>query len=532
MKTSIVIALLACAAISRAEETVLYSTSFEQQPAGIIESYQDGAALWKSVGKSEITSKYHKTGKQCLRIFGGEDNSLEVELSGELRGLRGITFAAERWTARQPFAFRIEALVEGRWSEIANLDPLVVVGRGFHSAVGVKVPARPVAALRFRCSAPEDAGVLIDDLKLLAEEPARISKLPEVADEPIRRIVTTEDLFISGTENTHTFRIPAIITAMNGDLIAACDARRASSADLKWVRDIDIVVKRSTDNGETWSDMEIICDYGDGKPASDPSLILDRSSGEIFCFYNYMDQDKSPGEFRLYVQSSRDHGKTWTAGRDITDSITKPAWRRDFKFITSGRGIQRANGELMHTLVNLQHGVHLFYSDDHGQTWDFIDSPIKPADESKVVELVNGDLMVNARINSAGYRGVHRSSDNGRSWTFEADRSQVDPGCNGSIIRYTFVKDGYSKNRLLLCHANSFSGRKNLALRISYDEGETWSKGRVIDPGPSAYSSLTILEDGSIGILYEPGYGAVRFVRVTLEDLTDCEDRLERSYEH
>jgi len=524
------IALLLFAGGAASAEKLLYSTSFENERAGIISSYQDGPTRWASRGKSEITAKYHNSGNQCLRIFGGENNTLEVVLGQELRNLRGIRFIAERWTAKDPFSFRIDALIGGKWREISNLDRLVVVGRAFKSDVGVEFPDEKIDAIRFKCTAPENAGVLIDDLKLLADPPENISKAPSVADEKIRRILTSEDLFLSGTENTHTFRIPALITAPNGVLIAACDARRKSGADLKWVRDIDIVVKRSRDNGETWSDMEIVCDYGDGKPASDPSLILDEVTGEIFCFYNYMDQDKAPGEFRLYVQSSRDNGRTWSKGRDITESISKPGWKRDFKFITSGRGIQRENGDLMHTLVNLQHGLHLFYSKDHGRSWGFIDTAIKPANESKVVELANGDLMVNSRLNGRGYRGVHRSSDGGRSWNFEIDKSQVDPGCNGSIIRYTAIKDGFKKNRLLLCHANSFSGRKNLALRISYDEGRTWSEGKVIDPGPSAYSSLTILEDGSIGILYEPGHKSVRFVRVTLEDLTDGKDSLAIPY--
>ena len=106
----------------------------------------------------------------------------------------------------------------------------------------------------------------------------------------------------------------------------------------------------------------------------------------------------------------------------------------------------------------------------------------------------------------------------------------MDPGCNGAIIRYTSVQDGYAKNRLLFSNANSFSGRTNLSVRISYDEGKTWSDGRVVDPGNSAYSDMTICPDGSIGILYEPGYGEVRFTSITLEDLTDGKDRLSKPY--
>lgn len=511
----------------------LYETSFENFKDGSVAGQLDGDCQWQTEGQAVITTKFAATGKKCLHLAGGEANMVELILSGELQNSRGLTFKAERWTAKAPFEFRVLAQVNGNWTEVANLDQIVVVGRGFHSAVTLKLPNEIIGGLRFVCTAPAKAGVLIDDLVLLKGEPENVSKAPEICTDPIAKLLEKKDIFISGTEDTHTFRIPALITAANGDLLASVDARRKGSGDLIWVKDIDIVFKRSTDNGKTWGPMETIIDYGDesvGKPASDPSFILDRETGEIFCFYNFMDQIKAPKEFRLHVQSSKDHGKTWSEPRDITDDITKPEWKMDFKFITSGRGIQRRNGDLLHTLVNLKNGMHLFGSKDHGKTWSFIDTPIKPADESKVIELADETLMVNTRINGRGFRGVHRSSDEGKSWDFEIDPTQVDPGCNGSIIRYTSIAGGYEKNRLLLCHANSSSGRKNLVVKISYDEGRTWSKGKVIDPGPAAYSSLTICKDGTIGVLYEPGYQAVRFARFTLEDLTDGEDTLAIPY--
>ncbi len=379
-------------------------------------------------------------------------------------------------------------------------------------------------------TAPDKAGVLIDDFRLLKDEPTHIPQAPKVASEPIKKRIHDEALFVSGSKDTHTFRIPAIITAKNGDLIATCDARRKSGADLIWVRDIDIAIRRSTDHGKTWTHMDFICDFGDGRPASDPSLLLDQTTGEIFCFYNYMDQDSAPKEFRLYVQSSKDNGKTWGKARDITDEISKPDWKMDFKFITSGRGIQTRGGELLHTMVNLRNGLHIFGSKDHGKSWYLKDVPLKPGNESKVIELADGRLMVNCRAQGKGFRWVHVSKDGGKSWEGRVDRSLIDPGCNGSILRYTSVKDGYQKNRLLFCNANSFKGRQNLSVRISYNEGKTWSEGKVIDSGPAAYSSLTICKDGTIGVLYEPGYKKVRFASFTLEDLTDGRDKLCKPY--
>jgi len=513
------------------EETILYASSFEQPDPGPVEQWDDGDVTWTAYGAAAITDRYQHTGAQCLHLAGGTDNRMELRLRGRLRHSRGFRFQAERWTARDPFLFRIEANTPEGWVQVANLDRLVRVGRAFLSDIVLALPDTELSGLRMLCTAPEGKGVLIDDVRLLQEKPMHVTRAPAVATEPIRRVLHSEPLFVSGTRNTHTFRIPALLTAQNGDLLAVCDARRTSAADLIHVRDIDIAIRRSADNGETWSDMELICDFGDGRPASDPSLILDRASGEIFCFYNTMDQDRAPREFRFYLQRSGDHGRTWGEALDITDQIAKPAWTMDFKFITSGRGVQTRAGELLHTLVRPGRGVHVFGSRDRGRSWNLVtESPLDPGDESKVVELVDGRLMVNCRVNGHGFRWVHRSDAGGTTWQGHSAHSLVDPGCNASIIRYTSVRDGFAKNRLLFSNANSFAGRKNLAVRISYDEGQTWSDGKVIDPGPSAYSSLTICRDGTIGVLYEPGHQEVRFVRFTLEDLTDGRDRLSRPY--
>ncbi|MGI9474281.1 MAG: sulfatase-like hydrolase/transferase [Rubripirellula sp.] len=339
-------------------------------------------------------------------------------------------------------------------------------------------------------------------------------------------LTRSQPLFVSGTEETHTFRIPAIATATNGDLIAACDARRKGSADLIHQREIDIVFRRSNDGGRTWTNMQTLDSVDDGG-CSDPSLLVDRVTGDVFCFYNYMVRDKSSKEFRFYVQRSSDHGATWGPAIDFTDQVATPDLKQSFKFVTSGRGIQTRDGTLLHNFVRVGKGATLFASGDHGETWHAT-GEVSPGDESKVLQLDDGAWMVNSRV-APGKRFVHRSSDQGATWT-SVEFALPDPRCNASILQYTSKSDGFAKNRLLFCNAASNRGRKNLAVRISYDDGRTWSKSKVIDPGPSAYSELTVLTDGSIGVLYEPGYKEVRFVRFTLEDLTDGDDRLNRSY--
>lgn len=340
-----------------------------------------------------------------------------------------------------------------------------------------------------------------------------------------------QDLFnTSMSEGVECYRIPAMVTAPNGDVIAAIDERVPNCGDLKWSNDINIIVRRSSDNGKTWSNIETVVDFPYGQSASDPSIIVDHVTNEIFLFYNFMNLETEKDIYYLHVVKSADNGKTWSKPEDITSQIAKPEWREDFKFITSGRGIQTRSGKLLHTMVNLNSGLHLFGSDDHGKTWYFIDTPIQPADESKVIELSDGTLMINARVNKAGIRYVHRSTDEGKTWTTTPAPELIDPGCNASIIRYTDTKDGYDKNRLLFSNAKSEKGRVNMTVRISYDEGITWSEGKTIYEGSSAYSDMTILKNGDIGLFFEQDEHTKNpFVSFSLDWLTDGKDSYKKA---
>jgi sialidase-1 len=243
-----------------------------------------------------------------------------------------------------------------------------------------------------------------------------------------------------------------------------------------------------------------VVDYPFGQSASDPSMILDRQTNTLWMFFNYMDLEHEKDIYYLKVISSNDHGKTWSDPIDITSQITKPEWHDDFKFITSGRGIQTSDGTLLHTLVNLDKGVFLFGSEDHGQNWFFIDSPINPADESKVLELSDGSWMVNSRVSDIGMRYVHTSADRGKTWNSTPDSTLVDPGSNASLIRYTTDEN---RSILLFSNSNHHDERKNMTVRASFDEGKTWTNGKTIYPGSAAYSSMAVLQNGNIGLFFE-----------------------------
>ena len=366
--------------------------------------------------------------------------------------------------------------------------------------------------------------LLLISICLLSCNTKNQNKNTKVEEE--KEILVFQDLFnASMDENVECYRIPAIVTAPNGDLIASIDERVPGCGDLKWSKDINIIVRRSSDNGKTWSEIETVVDFPYGKSASDPSMIVDNVTNEIFLFYNYMDLDIEKDIYYLHVVKSADNGKTWSEPTDITSQIAKPEWHKDFKFITSGRGIQTKAGKLLHTMVNLNSGLHIFGSDDHGKTWYFIDVPIQPADESKIIELADGTLMINARVNGKGLRYVHTSKDEGKTWETKEAPELIDPGCNASIIRYTAIEDGYKKNRLLFSNAKMEKGRENMTVRISYDEGKTWSEGKTIYAGSSAYSSLTILKNGDIGLFFEQDdYTKNPFVSFSLDWLTDGKD--------
>lgn len=317
--------------------------------------------------------------------------------------------------------------------------------------------------------------------------------------------ISRQKLFFVDAQDTSRavscYRIPAITTAPDGSLIAAIDERVPSCGDLKWSRDINIVIRRSTDGGRTWSPVERVVDFPDGQSASDPSLITDTVSGTIFLFYNFMDHDRAKDVYFFHVVRSMDNGLTWSEPEDITAQVAPEEWRGDFKFLTSGQGTATRDGRLLHTMVNLQKGLHLIESTDGGSTWHLLETPIVPADESKVIELPDGRWMINSRVNEGGMRWIHISEDKGRTWTSNPHSALPDPGCNGAIVHYPYL--GGEGGCLLFVNAADPEYRRNLTLRWSTDGGLTWSDGLTLVEGDAGYSDLTVLPSGDVVVFYE-----------------------------
>lgn len=332
-------------------------------------------------------------------------------------------------------------------------------------------------------------------------------------------VSTPITLWRHGDGGIKIYRIPALCTAPNGDLLAVCDARKNHGGDLNTCQPINISIRRSSDNGVTWTEPENTWTWtwndDEHWAGSDPSFIVDMETKKVFLFYNVWECKKQHGVFQFWVQESSDNGKTWSKPRDISKDIAFDAWpfgktqaQGAFIFISSGSGIQTKDGTLLHTLVHVNDGNALFGSTDHGKTWKAIGKPAKFGDECKVVELRDGSWMINSRWRGGG-RQIHISKDRGETWESHYDNALADPQCNAQIMRCGKI--------LLFSNCKSSSGRCNLHIRASIDDGQTWNEGVLIEGGGTAYSDITVMKNGDIGILYEAN--GIKFATVPRKDI-------------
>ncbi|TAN07971.1 MAG: exo-alpha-sialidase [Rhodanobacteraceae bacterium] len=339
----------------------------------------------------------------------------------------------------------------------------------------------------------------------------------------------------AGTDGVHGFRTPSLAVARDGTLIAGYSALLHSENDLP--NDIQVWVRSSHDDGLHWSAPQRLTHPAGGAGSSDTSLLVDRDTGRVFLFYNYGPPgigfwNSAAGTAPTRTLHPRylwsdDDGRTWLGPRDLLTTVKQPGWHG--LFTASGNGVQLQagphRGRLLQPLVyRLADGrIHAanIYSDDHGKTWHVGASIGANLDESKAVQLANGEVMQNLRSDDAHVhaRVVALSHDGGVHFgSPRVDKQLPDPHVNASSIR---AEPQASASRaashwLLFSNPADPAQRRNLTVRLSCDDGKTWAASRVLDPGPSMYSVMARLPDGDFGIIWEDGSGDLFYARFNL----------------
>jgi sialidase-1 len=368
-----------------------------------------------------------------------------------------------------------------------------------------------------------------------APAPASASPHPD-AGHIDRPSYVEQDLAVNGVGGFPNYRIPALTVTSDGDLLASYDGR-PTAKDAPGPN--FILQRRSVDGGATWQPQEVVRAGQVEAPIkgySDPSYIVDRSTGHIFNFHVYSQRQgfvgsqpgvdpADPNVLHAELSTSTDGGRTWTH-RTITADITPDlSWRS--RFAASGQGIQLRYGPhagrliQQFTIINGQGHFQAVsvYSDDHGRSWRAGQPVGIGMDENKTVELSDGRVMLNSRDSQrSGFRKVAISEDGGVTYgEVHLDRQLPDPTNNASIIRaYPDAPQGSARAKMLLfSNAANSTSRRNGTVRMSCDDGRTWPIAKVFQPGSMSYSTLATLPDGTVGLLYEPGTG-IRFATFDL----------------
>ena len=365
---------------------------------------------------------------------------------------------------------------------------------------------------------------------------------PEVKKSKVSSQKVSIALRQRGENHVDTYRIPGLATTNDGSLIAVYDVRYGNSGDLQG--NIDIGMSRSTNDGRTWEPMQVIMDMGrrgnkseDQNGIGDPSILVDRNTGTIWVAALWAHGMKGKkawfasgqgftpdetGQFMLV--KSTDDGQTWSEPINITSQIKKKEWKLMFQ--GPGKGITMRNGTLVFPAQfkdenDIPHST-IIYSKDHGKSWNVGTGAKSNTTEAQVVELSNGELMLNMRDNRGGSRSVYTTDDLGKTWRkHPTSRSALqEPVCMASLIRWPVDKD-WSQRRLLFSNPNNTKSRVNMTIKMSTDDGMTWPKNHQILLNAKqgyGYSCMTVINKKTVGILYE-GVGELYFQNVNISEL-------------
>ena len=323
-------------------------------------------------------------------------------------------------------------------------------------------------------------------------------------------------LFKGGSPSLyHSYRIPSIVRAADGTLIAFAEGRIHGPEDYG---DINVVQRRSVDDGKTWGPVEEVAAVSHGTWGN-PTSVLDRTTGELWLFLSYNDADHSQsggdgyqpitkwGQRKVYSLVSKNDGKTWEKPVDRTEDLVPKTYAWDA--VGPGAGIQISEGPHKGRLVVPAIGRNLI-SDDHGKTWtyeymlDMSGKKLGGTSESTVVELAGGGILRNDRASSTTFKDdnrriVSRSNAAESVWTdFAPNKELLDPLCEGSTMRYSTDVD-----RIVFLNPASTVERRSQRFRISYDGGKTWPVGRTLGTEFGGYSAMTKTDDFHIAALSE-----------------------------
>lgn len=355
------------------------------------------------------------------------------------------------------------------------------------------------------------------------------------------------DVFTSGKEGYASIRIPAVLVTNKGTVLAFAEGRLRPTDQAE----NDIVFKRSTDGGKTWSELKVIHEDG-ANSLNNPTVVQDQASGRIFLLYQRIpghlkEHSKNtatgldgPDIYRNLLVTSDDDGVTWSKPQDITATTKRPE-RATTVASGPGIGIQLTRGAHKGRLIfPFNEGPYgkwqnfAVFSDDGGKSWKYgADAPDAMVPDGKggersqinevqMVELSDGSVRLNSRqFANAKVRRTSVSKDGGATWSPVAELPEIkDPSCMAGMIRYSF-DDANGKGRLIHTGPDSLK-RDHGTVYLSLDDGATWPVKRELYPGSFAYSVPTKLADGQVGCLFEAdNYGRIVFARFPLEWITE-----------
>jgi sialidase-1 len=344
-----------------------------------------------------------------------------------------------------------------------------------------------------------------------------------------------QELFRSGTDGYAHYRIPGLVVTAKGSLLAYAEARKTLRGD--WGA-IDIVLRRSTDGGRSWSPMKVIAQVDGAKTKNPVATAQNLASLEEVTYNNPVAiADRKPGVvhflfcleyMRAFYLRSEDDGQSFSAPREITSTFDQFKKDYDWKVLATGpgHGIQLRNGRLLVPVwLSLGTGGHAhrpsvtatIYSDDSGKSWHRSEIAVANTtefinpNETAAAQLNDGTVMLNVRTESRQHRRVIVTSPDGATnWTKPVfEESLVEPICFGSTLslgkkRLLYVGPDNLLKRSGKAEPGTSRDRRNLTLHFSDNDGKSWRGKRVIEPGWSGYSDLSA-SGKTIHVFFEMG---------------------------